>query len=132
MLSSGGLAVSLSGSGLVGGVPLRGAFGLFGLVSTIFTVGGKRFDKRFQNMREKTVSRAKARHISISSLVSKAVNDGSISELEFNLIMREVEQYRSLKDKIRSTTSKGQKVDVEALKEEIKKEYQKNSNHSWT
>lgn len=45
--------------------------------------------------------------------------------MEFNLILREVEQYKSLKDNIRSKTSKGQKVDVEALKEEIKKGYKK-------
>ena len=84
--------VSVSGIGLVAISSLVGVAGLFGLVSTIFTVGGKRFDKKISK-HEKTVSLANAKHISISSLVSKALNDGSISEVEFNLIliMREVE-----------------------------------------
>lgn len=68
MLALGALAVSLSGIGPVAGAPLAGVAGLFGLVSTIFTVGGKRFDKKISK-HEKRVSLANAKHISISSLV---------------------------------------------------------------
>ena len=71
---------------------------------------------------EKTISLAEAKYRLISKLISKALNDGTVSDVEFDLILREVEQYHSLNKGLRSAAAG---VDVEALKEEIKREYQK-------
>ena len=73
---------------------------------------------------EKTVSLAESSQLSISKLISKALNDGQISDVEFNLILREVEQYHSLKNGLRKEM-KSEGVDVEAIKQQIKDEYQK-------
>lgn len=125
MLSAGGVAVSLSGIGAVADEPLAGVAGFFGLVLNVFTVGGRRFDKKISK-HEQTVALAEAKHISISRLVSKVLNDGLISEVEFNLILRKAEQYQSLKNQIRNAPASRSKAhDVEALKEEIENEYRK-------
>lgn len=59
------MAVSLSGIGAVADEPLAGVAGFFGLVSNVFTVGGRRFDKKISK-HEQTVALAEAKHISIS------------------------------------------------------------------
>ena len=78
---------------------------------------------------EKTISLAESKHLSVSRLVSRAFTDGSISDAEFNLILREIENYYSLKGQLRrevkiENISSDEKVDVEAIKNEIKKIYQ--------
>ena len=128
LLSSSGLAVSLSGIGVVVGAPLAEIAGLMGMASTAVGVGSGRFNKKITK-HEKTVSLAEAKHLSISRLISKALNDGSVSDQEFDMILREVEQYGSLKAQLRSEARikppSSEKVDVEAIKEEIKNEYRK-------
>ena len=130
LLSSSGLVASLSGIGVVVGAPLAGIAGLMGMASTAVGVGSGRLNKKITK-HEKTVSLAEAKHLSVSRLVSKALNDGVISDAEFNMILRGVENYYSLKGQLRWTAisenkSSGEKVDVEALKEEIKNEFRKN------
>lgn len=125
MLSAGGVAVSLSGIGAVADEPLAGVAGFFGLVLNVFTVGGRRFDKKISK-HEQTVALAEAKHNSNSRLVSKVLNDGLISEVEFKLILRKAERYQSLKNQIRNAPASRSKAhDVEALKEEIENEYRK-------
>ena len=125
LLSSSGLAVSLSGIGIVVGAPLAGIAGLMGLVSTAVGASSGRLNKKITK-HEKTISLAESKHLSISRLISKALNNCLVSDQEFNLILREVEQYYSLKAQLRSIVRReGEKVDVEALKEEIKNEYRK-------
>ena len=123
LLLSSGLAASLSGIGIVVGAPLAGIAGLMGLASTAVGAGSGRLNKKIKH--EKTVSLAESKHLSVSCLISKALNDGSVSDQEFNLILCEVKQYGSLKAQLRSEARRkppsGEKVDVEALKEEIKK-----------
>ena len=130
MLSSSGLAASLSGIGVVAGAPLAGIAGLMGLFSTAVGVGSGRLSKKITK-HEKTVSLAESKHLSVSRQVSKALNDGSISDAEFNMILREAENYYSLKGQLRREARikppSGEKVDVEAIKKEIKNQYQKNS-----
>ena len=129
MLSSAGLTASLTGIGIVAGAPLAGIAGLMGLFSTAVGVGSGRLSEIFTK-HEKTVSLAESKHLSVSRQVSKALTDGVISDVEFNLILREIENYYSLKTQLRSkvrieSNSSGEKVDVEALKKEIKNKYQK-------
>ena len=100
LLTSSGLAVSLNGIGIAVGGPLVGIAGLMGLISTAFGVGSGRLNKKISK-HEKTISLAESKHLSISRLISKALNDGLVSDSEFNLILREVELYCSLKARLR-------------------------------
>ena len=121
VLSSTGLAVSLSGIGVIAGAPLAGIAGLLGFISTTMTIGSKKLNKKITK-HEKIVSLAEAKHLLINKLISKAFNDGSVSDVEFDLIIHEVEQYKIMKKGLRSEAIPS---DTKALKEEIKKEYQK-------
>ena len=128
VLSSAGLATLLSGVGIIAGAPLAGIAGLMGIASTTVGVGSGRLSEKITK-HEKTVSLAESTLRTVSHLISKALNDGIISDVEFNLILREVENYYSLKGQLRSTASENkssdEKVDVEAIKKEIKNQYQK-------
>ena len=94
-LSSTGLGISLSGIVVIVSTPLAGIAGLLGFISTTMTIGGRRLNKKITK-HEKTVSLAESSALSISKLISKALIDGSISDVEFTLILKEVEQYHSL------------------------------------
>ena len=127
MLSSAGLTASLTGIGALAGAPLAGIAGLMGIASTAAGISSGRLNKKVTK-REKTISLAESKHLSVSRLVSKALTDGEISDVEFNLILREIENYYSLKGQLRrevriENTSSDEKVDVEAIKNEIKKKY---------
>ena len=128
VLSSAGLVTSLTGIGALAGAPLAGIASLMGIVSTAVGVSSGRLNKKVTK-HEKTISLAESKHLSVSRKVSKALTDGSISDAEFNLILREIENYYSLKGQLRrevriENKSSDKNVDVEALKEEIKKIYQ--------
>ena len=78
---------------------------------------------------EKTISLAESQHLSVSRLVSKAMSDGEVTDAEFNLILREIENYNSLKGQLRREVKKienssDKNIDVEALRQELKKKFQ--------
>ena len=112
----------MTGIGALAGAPLAGIASLMGIVSTAVGVSSGRLNKKVTK-HEKTISLAESKHLSVSRQVSKALTDGSISDVEFNLILREIENYYSLKGQLRREVRIENKssVDVEALKEEIKK-----------
>ena len=120
VLSSASLATSLT---LIG-APIAGIAALMGLFSTTAGVGSGRLNTKVTK-HEKTISLAESKHLSVSRLVSKALTDGSISDVEFNLILREIENYYSLKGQLRKEVriENTSSVDVEAIKNEIKNEY---------
>ena len=128
VLSSASLVTSLTLIGTLVGAPLAGIAGLMGIASTAVGVGSIKLNKKVTK-HEKTISLAESKHLSISRQNSKALTDGSISDVEFNLILLEIENYYSLKGQLRrevriENKSSDEKVDVEALKEEIKNIYQ--------
>ena len=125
VLSTASLATLLSGIGTLAGVPIAGIATLMGITSTAAGVSSERLNTKVTK-HEKTVSLAESKHLSVSRLVSKALTDGSISDVEFHLILREIENYYSLKGQLRrevkiENISSGEKVDVETLRQEIKK-----------
>ena len=125
VLSSAGLTASLTGIGIIAGAPLAGIASLMGIVSTAVGVGSIKLNKKVTK-HEKTISLAESKHLSVSRQVSKALTDGEVSDVEFNLILREIENHYYLKGQLRrevriENTSSDKNVDVEALKEEIKK-----------
>ena len=70
--------------------------GFLGFMSTAFSAGSKTLNKKITK-HEKTISIAEAKHLSVSGLFSKAIENNYISDIEFNLILHEIEQYKSLK-----------------------------------
>ena len=135
LFASSGLATSLSGIGIAVGVPLNVAALVMTLVSSAAMFGNENLERKVRK-HEKTVSLAESSHLTMSRLISKALKDGFISDVEFDLILREVEKYFSMKERLRNKQSKEVKVrsepemkpvDVDALKEEIKESIKKNS-----
>ena len=123
VLSSASLATSLTLIGAMAGAPIAGIAAVMGLFSTAAGVSSGRLNTKVTK-HEKTISLAESKHLSVSRLVSKALTDGEVSDIEFNLILREIENYYSLKGQLRreariENTSSDEKVDVEALKNEI-------------
>ena len=124
VLSSASFATLLTGIGAPVGAPIAGIAAVMGLFSTTAAASSGRLNTKVIK-HEKTVSLVESKHLSISRLVSKALTDGSISDVEFNLILREIDNYYSLKGQLRrevniENISSSEKVDVEALKNEIK------------
>ena len=131
VLSSASLATFLTGIGALVGVPIAGIAALLGIASTTASVGSIKLNRKVTK-HEKTISLAESKHLSVSRLVSKAWTDGEVSDVEFNLILREIENYYSLKGQLRrevkiENISSSEKVDVEAIKNEIKKNINKSS-----
>ena len=129
VLSSAGLTTSWTGIGIIAGAPLAGIAGLMGIASTAAGVSSIKLNTKVTK-HEKTISLAESKHLSVSRLVSKALTDGEVSDVEFNLILREIENYYSLKGQLRrevriENKSSSEKVDVEVIKKEIKKRIQK-------
>ena len=127
VLSTASLATLLSGIAAIAGVPIAGIATLMGITSTTAGVSSERLNARVTK-HEKTVSLAESKHLSVSRLVSKALTDGSISDVEFNLILREIHNYYSLKGQLRREVkienSSDKNIDAETLRQELKKKIQ--------
>ena len=78
---------------------------------------------------EKVYSLAVSKRASIQALVSKAWNDNSMTDREFQLVNSEFEQYFKLKESVRTNKSyrppKEQPHDLEKLKKQIPSEVRK-------
>ena len=124
VLSTASLATLLSGIGAIVSAPIAGISALMGITSTTAGVSSERLNARVTK-HEKTVSLAESKHLSISRLVSKALTDGSISDVEFNLILREIDNYYSLKGQLRREVKKIENISSdESLRQELKKKIQ--------
>ena len=131
VLSSASFATLLTGIGAPVSAPIAGIAALLGTASTAAANTSGRLNTKVIK-HEKTISLAESKHLSVSRLVSRALTDGSISDVEFNLILREIDNYYSLKGQLRrevkiENISSDEKVGVEALRQEIKKNINKSS-----
>ena len=96
---------------------------------------GKGMLERKVTKNEKIYTLALAKRNSVNELVSQALADKQISDVEFRIITREVEKYHELKAAIRSgggarvvsqdAATQTQGPDIEKLKEELRKEVKK-------
>ena len=121
VLSTASLATLLSAIAAPIGASLAGISALMGITSTTAGVSSERLNRKVTK-HEKTVSLAESKHISISRQVSKAMTDGSISDVEFNLILSEMDNYYSLKGKLRMEVKKIENISSDdALRQELKK-----------
>ena len=131
-LSSGALATALTGVGIVASPALAGVATLCGLVSVGFAVASKRLNRKVTK-HEKIYTLAQTKRNSVNELVSQALADKQISDVEFRIITREVEKYHELKAVIRAGKSavtqdaatQTQAPDLKKLKEELRKEVQR-------
>ena len=137
-LYPGALATALTGFGIVASPALAGVATLCGVSSVGFTFASKRLARKVTK-HEKIYTLARAKRNSVNELVSQALADKQISDVEFRIITREVEKYHTLKAEIRAGTSQPavtqdsatqtQTPDIEKLKEElrneVKREFQK-------
>ena len=128
-LSSGALATALTGFGIVASPALAGVATVCGLASVGFASTSKRLERKVTK-HEKIYTLALAKRNSVNELVSKALADKQISDIEFTIITREVERYHELKAAIRAgvtqqdsaTQTQNQAPNLEKLKEELRKE----------
>ena len=126
-LSSGALATALTGFGIMASPALAGVATVCGLSSVGFTFASKRLERKVTK-HEKIYTLALAKRNSVNELVSQALADKQISDVEFRIITREVEKYHTLKAEIRTGATQGvtqdasapqaQAPDLEKLKEE--------------
>ena len=82
-LSSGAVATSLTGVGIVIGAPVAGIAALSGTVSTGLSVVNKKLEHRV-NKHSRIHSLAIGKHDSINLAVSQALNDNWVSTRSFN------------------------------------------------
>ena len=127
-MSSATLATALTGFGIVASPALAGVATVFGLLSAGFTVVSKRLERKVTK-HEKIYTLAVAKQNSVAELVSKALTDKRISDSEFSIILREVQEYHELKAAIRDGVKKTktenketQPPDPDKLKGELRKE----------
>ena len=127
VLTTASFTTFLTGIGAIVGAPIAGISALMGITTTAAGVSSERLNKKLTK-HEKTISLAESKHLSISRLVSKAMSDGTISDVEFNLILREIENYYSLKGQLRREVKKIENISsdekVDALRQELKKNIQ--------
>ena len=128
VLSSASFASFVTGIGAPIGATIAGIAALLGTVSTAASASSGRLNTKVVK-HEKTISLAESKHLSVSRLVSKALSDGEVSDVEFNLILREIDNYNSLKGQLRrkvkiENISSDKNIDIESLRQEIKKKYQ--------
>ena len=128
VLSSGAVATSLTGIGALVGVPL-GSIAIFsGGASVGLSFINKKLESKV-NKHSRIHALAVAKHDSINSSVSKALNDNHVSDTEFKLITREIHNYRELKENLRShfaqketTSRQPDEPDLNKIKNEIRQE----------
>ena len=100
-LSSSALATALTGVGIVASPALAGVATFCGLASVGLAAVSKRLNRKVTK-HEKIYTLAQAKHNSVNELVSQALADKQISDIEFRIITHEVEKYHELKAEIRA------------------------------
>ena len=78
---------------------------LLGLGSAIIHKTQKIFDSKAKK-HDKIKTLAESKLDTISGLVSKAIEDSNISHQEYQLILKEIEHYRTMKEEIRTKSKK--------------------------
>ena len=128
ILSMSGLGTSLTGFGVVVGIPL-GAVGRFcGLLSVLSGTFTKKLGKNISK-HEQTVSIAISKINSIKDLISEALKDEKISDKEYLLIIKEVDKFEALKMGIRQKFRTDLKKDVNM--ELLQKKSSRKSNNTF-
>ena len=129
VFSSASFGSAISVIGLPATIPLGGVAGGFALVSSGLIVASKKIDSKIKKHQE-IVTLAIAKRDTVDRLLSKALTDNRVSDVEFGLIMAELTQYNVLKEAVRAKlTRKPSQPNVDKIEKkirsEVEKEYQK-------
>ena len=115
------IATLITGIGVPISVILASTGLLLGLGSAIIHKTQKVFDSKAKK-HDKIKTLAESKLDSISSLVSKAIENSHISHQEYQLILKEVEHYRKMKEQIRTRSKKTTDAITAEQREEILKQ----------
>ena len=115
------IATLITGIGIPISVVLASTGLFLGLGSVIIHKTRRIFDSKAKK-HDKIKTLAESKLDSISSIVSKAVEDSRISHEEYQLILKEVERYRTMKEQIRSKSKKTTDAITAEQREEILKQ----------
>ena len=134
--SSASLGTALSVIGIPAAVPLGALGGCLAIASCGLIITGKKLESKIKKHQE-IVTLAIAKRDTVDRLVSKAINDNCVSDAEFQIIVSELEQYNTLKEKVRAKlmqhSSRKNVADVEQIKKdircEVEAEFQKKINN---
>ena len=109
-LSSGAVVTSITGIGILVGAPVAVIAALSGAASTGLSVINKKLERKV-NKQTKIQALALAKHDSINSFVSQALDNNNVSDNEFKIITHEMQKYPPLKGSLRSkfASKQGQK-----------------------
>ena len=100
VLTTSGIATSVTGPGVVVGIPLGAVGGLCGIISAVTASVAKKLSGKISK-HDSTISLSRAKANTIADLVSKALRDRKIDDVEFSLILAEEGKYEKLKAEIR-------------------------------
>ena len=98
------------------GAPFALALGISGAATGLISLIGNIFSKKSTTKAEKHLkikTLATAKLDTIASHVSKALIDDFINNEEFNLVMEEMNKYKTLKEEVRNNTKKKLKTEEE-------------------
>ena len=129
-LSAGAIATSLTGVGIIASIPIATVAAFSGAAATGLTAINKKLERKV-NKHTKIHALAVAKHDSINSHVSKALNDNKITDLEFQTVSSEIQKYRLLKERLRSKFAEKNNANSpqpypETIRNEVWQEFQKN------
>ena len=91
-LTTSGLATSLTGPGSIVGIPLGAVGGVCGIISAFSAGITKKLSTKISK-HDTTIALSRAKVNTITDLVSKALRDRKIDDVEFGLILAEEEKY---------------------------------------
>ena len=112
-----------TGVGMPLGIVLASTGLFLGLGSAVIHKTQKIFDSKAKK-HDKIKTLAESKLDTISAIVSKAVEDSHVSHQEYQLILKEVEHYRKMKEEIRTKSKKTTDAITAEQREEILKQGQ--------
>ena len=110
-----------TGVGMPLGIVLASTGLFLGLGSAVIHKTQKIFDSKAKK-HDKIKTLAESKLDTISGIVSKAVEDSHVSHQEYQLILKEVEHYRKMKEEIRTKSKKTTDAITAEQREEILKQ----------
>ena len=119
----GGTSIGLASTGIgIALIPILASTGLFlGLGSAVIHKTQKIFDSKAKK-HDKIKTLAESKLDTISGMVSKAIENSHISHQEYQLILKEIEHYRTMKEEIRTKSKKTTDAITAEQREEILKQ----------
>ena len=118
------LGLFTSGVGSMAAIPLLGIGLTSGVISTGVSIASKKILVKVRK-HGAIAALASAKLSSIKLTVSKALEDGQISDSEFQKVQTDIEDYKMQKRQIQTKTLEGQGIDTEKIKNHFLEEGRK-------